>query len=125
MTWAPAEIQDSMSMFTQAKQSECLLIENTQRPHICLLLLKCWSSKRLRKEVVNVALKVASMWRWDLCVCAHTHRTCCSKNLSIQNPCGTFSIPKVLHWSCKIHFPFKEEREPYGPCTSIRQCVHG
>lgn len=48
-----------------------------------------------------------------VCVCARVGEsslyTCCSEDLSIQNPRGTFSTPKVLHRACKIHFPFKEE----------------
>lgn len=47
------------------------------------------------------------------CVRAHVGEsflyTCRSKDISIQNPCGIFSTPKVLHRSSKIHFPFKDE----------------
>lgn len=49
--------------------------------------------------------------------------TCCSEDLSIQDPHGTFSTPKVLHRSCKIHFPFKEERAIWPVHVSTAVCA--
>lgn len=61
------------------------------------------------------------------CVCAHVGEsflyTCRSKDLSIQNPCGTFSTPKVLHRSSKIHFPFKDERAVWPVHVNTALCA--
>lgn len=62
-----------------------------------------------------------------LYVCAHVGEsflyTCWSKDLSIQNPCGTFSTPKVLHRSSKIHFPFKDERAVWPVHVNMALCA--